>query len=80
MYNMGKTYEITIHLIGGEKIKTSWFVEYSTDVWRDEMEVKDAISDRGRFVVGNESGDQLIVIPQTSVLYVTINEEAEEER
>lgn len=44
------------------------------------MEVKDAISDRGRFVVGNESDDQLIVIPQTSVLYVTINEEAEEER
>ena len=44
------------------------------------MEVKDAISDRGRFVVCNESDDQLIVIPQTSVLYVTINEEAEEER
>ena len=79
MYKMGKTYEITFHLIGGEKIKTSWFVEYSTDVWRDQMEVKDAISDRGRFVVGSEDDDHLIVIPQTSVLYMTINEEMEEE-
>ena len=80
MYEMGKTYEITFHLIGGEKIKARWFVEYSTDVWRDEMEVKDMVSDRGRFVVGSEDDDQLIVIPQTSVLYMTINEEMEEER
>ena len=32
-----------------------------TDLWRDQMEVKDAISDRGRFVFGNESDDQLAV-------------------
>ena len=80
MYKMGKTYEITIHLIGGEKIKARRFVEHSTDLWLDQMEVKDAISDRGRFVGGNEDDDQLIVIPQTSVLYMTINEEMEEER
>ena len=66
MYKIGKTYEITFYLIGGEKIKTRRFVEYSTD--------------RGRFVVGSEDDDQLIVIPQTSVLYMTIDVEVEEER
>ena len=66
MYKIGKTYEITFYLIEGKKIKTRRFVEYSTD--------------RGRFVVGSEDDDQLIVIPQTSVLYMTIDVEMEEER
>lgn len=77
---MERTYEITFNLVGGAKIKTKWFSEDDICVERDMMEVKDMISDRGRFVFWNEDGDQLIVIPETSVLYMTINKELEEER